>query len=61
MSGYVVVLFGGPSPGWCSCNRCPLGSVKWFADRDKAREYCDSVPEGFEPHVLSVDDPVLTR
>lgn len=52
--GYVVVLFGGSADGWCSLGKCPMGSVEWFPTTDAARRYADSVPEGFEPHILRV-------
>lgn len=52
--GYVVVLFGSEADGWCSLNKCPMGLVEWFPTREEARVYADSMPEAFEPHILSV-------
>ena len=52
--GYVVVLFGGEADGWCTLNKCPLGTVEWFPTRQDAAQYCDTLPEGFEPHILSI-------
>lgn len=60
MTGYVVVLFGSKADGWCTLSRCPLGSAEWFRTEEEARAYCDTVPSGLEPHILSVrtrDEP----
>lgn len=53
--GHVVVLFGSAADEWCSLNKCPMGLVRWFADHDEARRYAETVPDGYEPHVLTVD------
>jgi hypothetical protein len=56
--GYVVVLFGGTTDGWCTLPHCPVGTVEWFPTREAAAAYCDTVPAGFQPHILSVSgDP----
>ena len=52
--GYVVVLFGSKADGYCTLTRCPLGSAEWFPTRDEATAYCETLPYGFEPHILSV-------
>jgi hypothetical protein len=52
--GYVVVLFGDKADGWCTLVRCPLGAAEWFPTEPAARDYCASIPAGFEPHILSI-------
>jgi hypothetical protein len=52
--GYVVVLFGHEAEGWCPLNKCPMGQVEWFSSKSEARTYADTMPDGFEPHILSV-------
>lgn len=54
--GYVVVLFGDMADGWCALARCPLGTAEWFATRESAAMYCDTIPAGLQPHILSVRD-----
>lgn len=55
--GHVVVLFGSEADGYCTLSQCPMGSVQWFADKDEARRYADSMPDGFQPHILRVEAP----
>lgn len=52
--GFVVVLFGDKADGWCTLEHCPLGSAEWFPTSSEARKYADSVPAGFQPHILIV-------
>jgi len=52
--GYVVVLFGGKADSWCTLDHCPLGTAEWFSTSAEAKAYAETVPEGFQPHVLSV-------
>ncbi len=54
--GYIVVLFGGSADDWCDLARCPLGTAEWFPTREAAAEYCDTVPAGFQPHILTVKE-----
>ena len=54
MNGYVVVLFGGKAEGYCTMDHCPLGTVEWFPTSDAAKAYAETVPEGLQPHILSV-------
>lgn len=56
--GYVVVSFTGDSDGWCTLTRCPMGTVDWFPTREAGRKYMDTLPDGFEPHILSVHRPL---
>lgn len=56
--GYVVVSFTGSAEGWCSLDRCPMGSTDWFPTREAAKDHADRLPEGFEPHILMVRRPL---
>ncbi len=60
-SGYVVVLFGDAPEGWCNLTRCPQGIATWFPTSGEAHAYCETVPTGFEPHVLTVEPAVRGR
>lgn len=55
MKGYVVVLFGQPEPSWCDLSNCPLGGAYFFETKVEAEAYCGVVPEGFQPHILTVE------
>lgn len=52
--GVVVVTFGSADHDECTLTRCPMAPVDWFPDRAAASAHADTLPEGFEPHILTV-------
>lgn len=52
--GVVVVTFGSADHDGCALTRCPMAPVDWFPDRAAASAHAGTLPEGFEPHILTV-------
>lgn len=64
MSGpsFVVLLFGGPSAGFCDLLACPISAHGPFASRALAEAFAETMPPGLQPHVLPLmTEPVLRR
>lgn len=55
LTSYVVVIFGGPAEGWCDLNHCPMTAYGPFPNSDAAHTFADTLPAGFQPHILMLE------
>jgi hypothetical protein len=56
MDRHVVVIFG--SDTGCGLNQCPMTAYGPFPTNEAAKAYMSKLPQGFLPHVLTIEAPM---